>query len=120
MINTRYLAYLVTGVRPPRRSPRRRSGRGPARSWKYRAWIRSQACCVCGSSFAVAAAHTVNAGLRIKGSDYSCVPLCFEHHRAYDSGLRSKGLFEIDHNISMAAIVRSLNHEWFSHAREVK
>jgi hypothetical protein len=55
-----------------------------------------------------------------KGSDYSCVPFCYQHHVAYDSGLRSKALFELDHNLNLADLVRRLNYDWFAHSREVK
>jgi len=119
MLTTRAIYYAVHGVLPPRRSPRRRS-RGPARSSKYRGWIRSLPCAACGSECGVQAAHTVNNGLGTKGSDYSCVPLCFPCHRQYDSGLRSKELFEADHNLNLPALVRRLNHDWFAYSREVK
>ena len=83
----------VWGVKAPRRSPRRRNGRGPARSWKYRGWIRSLPCAACGAERDVQAAHTVHNGMASKGSDFSCVPPAFLPPRLR-SGLRSKDLFE--------------------------
>jgi len=125
-MNSRALYFAVHGVKPPRRSPRRRAGRGPARNWKYRGWIRSLPCACasaepdCDCFGAIQAAHTQNNGLRTKGSDYSCVPLCAYHHQQYDSGLRSKELFEADHNLNLADLVRRLNHDWFAYSKEVK
>ena len=119
MMNSRAIYFAVHGVNPPRRSPRPRR-RGPARNWKYLGWIRTLPCASCGSTEGIQAAHTVNNGLSSKGSDYSCVPLCPVCHREYDNGLRSKELFEQDHDINMAATVRSLNHCWFAYSKEVK
>jgi hypothetical protein len=45
------------------------------------------------------------------------VPLTVEEHAEYDAGREA---FEEKHGISMAHIVRELNHEWFAHSREVK
>lgn len=120
MISSRRIWFLVTGEMPPRKSPRRRLNRGPARSWRYRAWIRSLPCAVCGIEKGIEAAHTQHNGMASKGSDYSCVPLCWEHHREYDNGLRSKELFEQDHDINLAQLVRRLNHDWFAYSSEVK
>lgn len=116
----RYAIWAITGrkVRTPRR--RRQTNRGPARNWKYRAWIRTQPCCCgCGREPSQAA-HTQNNGTASKGSDYSCVPLYWECHAEYDNGMESKAAFEQARGISMAAIVRELNHAWFAHAAEVK
>jgi len=133
MLSNRALYFAVHGRPAPRKAPRRRTGRGPARNWKYRGWVRTLPCAChivemeLGEAGAwspcfgaVQAAHTVNNGRGSKGSDYSCVPLCAYHHQEYDNGLRSKDLFEADHNISMAGLVARLNHEWFAHSREMK
>jgi hypothetical protein len=105
---------------PPRRAARRANPRKPARAWKYRAWIGTLPCAACGSEADVQAAHTVNNGMASKGSDYSCVPLCPSCHHEYDNGLRSKELFEADHNLSMASLRTRLNHDWFAYSQEVK
>lgn len=62
----------------------------------------------------------MNNGLASKGSDYSCVPLCHSCHREYDNGLRSKELFEADHNLNMSELRRRLQSDWFRYAKEVK
>jgi hypothetical protein len=111
----RWLRYAVHGQGMPRRSPRR-PRRGPARNWRYRAWIRTLPSVVSGR-MGCEACHTKNNGMRSKGSCYTCVPLTPEEHRQYDAG---RQVFERRHGISMPAIVAELNHAWFAHAAEVK
>ena len=51
---------------------------------EYLAWLRERPCCIAQASKQVTrteAAHTANNGMRSKGPDSSCVPLCWEHHR---------------------------------------
>ena len=44
-----WLMYRVHGETVhPRKTRRTRARRGPARNWKYRAWIRTLPCLVCG------------------------------------------------------------------------
>lgn len=87
----------------PRR--RKKPRRGPMRSPEYRAWIRSQSC-VCWPRFICTpwavceAAHTENNGMRSKGPDSSCAPLCPKHHREYDSGRKA---FELKYRVDMKA-----------------
>ena len=60
------------------------------RSEKYKAWVREQSCTLhfCGKphtfhdlkSYPIEAAHTEHAGMGIRGSDLSCIPLCSYHH----------------------------------------
>ena len=77
---TRYLHFAIHGTSAPR-SPRRHPRRGPARNWKYRAWMRTLPCAACGTTSGVEAAHTGDdGGLSQKASDYTCVPLCHECH----------------------------------------
>lgn len=82
--------------------PKRRSKprRGPMRDPKYRKWLSMFGwCVVCwpGKSGGLGLlhdplnpiidpAHTQNNGMRSKGPDSSCVPLCRRHHQQYDSG----------------------------------
>lgn len=117
-MNSRYLYYQVHGEKPPRKPPQRSSGRGPARNWKYRAWIRTLPCLACGSTYEVEAAHTgADGGMRQKASDYSCIPLCSDcHTQAPDSHHRDREACEARiyrrHNTSVAQLVKSLNREW--------
>jgi hypothetical protein len=118
----RYAIYAITGrrLRRPRRNLSNR--RGPARNWRYRAWIRSQpeCCCGCGRGPCEAAHTGEDGGTGQKSSDYSCVPLYWECHCEYDNGLESKGLFERARGISMVVIVRDLNRAWYANSKEVK
>lgn len=117
-MNSRYLYQLVHGEKPPRKPPQRSSGRGPARNWKYRGFIRSLPCAACGSTYDVEAAHTgTDRGMAQKASDYSCIPLCSDcHTQAPDSHHRDRQACEdrifARHNTSVAQLVKSLNREW--------
>jgi hypothetical protein len=119
-MNSRSLYFAIHGERPKRRSPRARR-RGPARDWRYLAWIRSLPCLLCGCK--AEAAHTGNdGGTSQKASDYSAVPLC---HHCHQSGQNSyhkltRGPFEAFHNVNLAGLVRRLTSAWFAHASEVK
>ena len=119
---TRLVRYLrlavLEKVEHPRPVPRRLIPRGPARDWRYRAWVRTLPSAVSGR-WPCEAAHTgSDGGMGMKSSDYSCVPLTFEEHREYHRiGRRA---FERKHQISMASLVRDLNRVWFEFAREVQ
>lgn len=63
------------------------------RNPKYRRWLRERECVCCralrASDLVVAdsisyAAHTSNNGMRSKGPDSGCAPLCLLHHDQYD------------------------------------
>src|SRR5690349_3856544 len=79
-MNPGFLFYLVTGRKAPR-SPRRARRRGPARDWRYKAWIRSLPCVACNTTRGVEAAHTETGGMAQKASDSTVVPLCALCHR---------------------------------------
>lgn len=117
-MNSRWLYLQVHGHKPKRRSPRRSSSRGPARSWKYKAWIRTFACSACGSEYDVEAAHTGNdGGTSQKASDHSCIPLCTDcHTQAPHSHHRDREACEalILERLGMTAgeLVKELNREW--------
>jgi hypothetical protein len=117
-MTTRWLYYQVHGVKPRRRSPRRSSPRGPARSWKFKAWIRSLACACCGSTYDVEPAHTgSDGGMAQKASDFSCIPLCSDcHTQAPHSWHRDRGACEqrifARLGMTIAELVRALNAEW--------
>ena len=122
--SSRWLFEQVHGRKPPRSERRHSTGKGPARNWRYLAWIRTLPCAVCGleGKGLVEAAHTgTDGGMRLKASDYSCIPLCFDHHQgnpdAYHAGVRT---FERIHRIDCRRLVDRLNHDWFVYSRRVK
>lgn len=121
-VNSRWLYEQVHAKPAPRRSPRRRANpRGPARSPRYRAWIRSLPSAVSGieGPRRIEAAHTGNdGGTAHKASDYSCIPLTVEEHREYHQLGRAR--FEAKYGIDCADLVRRLNHAWFAFSQEVK
>jgi hypothetical protein len=105
---------------------RRQRRRGPARSPKYLAWIRSLRCAVClrvGSSFLkIEAAHTKAlgaSGMAQKSSDFSAIPLCFWHHRGDPDSYHELGehAFAQRHGIDLAELVRRLN-EFYRQSRQ--
>ena len=76
----RWVWREVHGEDLPRKRGPRREHRGPARNWKYRAWIRSLPCAVCGLEPCGEAHHTGERGLGQQASDYTCIPLCSDCH----------------------------------------
>jgi hypothetical protein len=114
----RFLRYAVLGETKHPRGARRRPRRGPARSWKYRGWIRTLPSAVSGA-LGCEAAHTGDdGGMGQKPSDYSCIPLTFEEHCEYHNIEREA--FESRYGISCRQIVGDLNRLWFKYARLVK
>jgi hypothetical protein len=114
MLTSRQIFFAVTGERPPRRSPRRPTGRGPARNWKYKGWIRSLPSAVSGAH-GCEAAHTGNdGGMAQRASDYSCIPLTHDEHMELHRIGREA--FETRYDINLAAVVRSLQHCWFAYS----
>lgn len=111
----RWLYREVHGTDAPR-APRQKPRRGPARNWKYEAWIKSLPSLVSGRP-GCEPCHTRNNGMSSKGSSYSCVPLTREEHREYDAGREA---FELRYGVEMAAEVRRLNSTWFRYAGLVK
>lgn len=77
---------------------------------EYRRWCSREFCAV---GYAVGSetcspfvqrcdpAHTVNNGMRSKGPDSSCVPLCRKHHLEYDNWREG---FEKKYGVDMKAI----------------
>lgn len=111
----RLIAYQVLGKlerKPPQRA---NSSRGPARNWRYRAWIRTLPCAACGTNKRIEASHTGPHGLNQKASDYTCVPLCIEHHRTGKEALDRIGRpqFERLFQIDLTELGRRLNRIWF-------
>ncbi len=93
---------------------RKKKRRGPVRNWKYRAWIRTLPCAACGSNRLIEAAHTGGHGYGQKSSDYTCIPLCAEHHRTGQHALHKIGprSFERQFYLSIPALVRRLFRCW--------
>ena len=113
----RQIYFAVHGVRPPRHSPRKRR-RGPARNWKYLAWIRTLPSAVSGA-YGCEAAHTgSDGGMRQKASDYSAIPLTHDEHMELHRIGRED--FEAQYDINLARAVASLRHCWFAYSSEVK
>lgn len=115
----RSLYYQIHGRKPARsvRRPARHQG-GPARSWKYKAWIRTLACAACGTTKEIEAAHTgSDGGARQKASDYSCIPLCSDCHQfaagAYhrDRACCEQRIVELN-GVTIIELVESLNGTW--------
>jgi hypothetical protein len=123
-MTSRQIYYAVTGKRLPRRSPRKRFGKRTPRDWKYKAWIRTLPCAVCGleGPGLVEAAHTGDdGGTALKSSDYSCIPLCAEHHTmGPDAHHGGRETFERIHGLDVKALVKRLNGLWFRYSQEVK
>jgi hypothetical protein len=115
----KWLMKEVHGVDLPRKPPKKSFsafGSKPARNWKYRAWIRSLPCAVCGLEPAGEAAHTgSDGGMSQKASDYSCVPLCSDCHTQSANAYHrvGKAAFEVCRNVCFAELVKQLNRLWF-------
>jgi len=50
------------------------------RDSQYIAWLHTLPCMLCNKQGPVHAHHTKSGGMGIKGSDYSCIPVCSECH----------------------------------------
>ena len=107
----------------PRKAPQKAFsalGNKPARNWKYRAWVRSLPCAVCGLEPAGEAAHTgSDGGMSQKSSDYSCIPLCSDCHTLGEKAYHRIGreTFEARHGLDILQLVRRLNRLWFKAKR---
>jgi hypothetical protein len=109
----RWLAREIVGKDIGRKPPKTASAlhSPPERNPKYRAWVRSLPCAVCEITFGVEACHTGPHGLQQKASDYSCIPLCIEHHRGGNAALDKIGrvVFEAKFKIRISDLVEQLN-----------
>lgn len=113
----RYLRYAVLEIveKPARKPPKLATGRGPERSPKYRAWIRTLPCAACETTRNVQAAHTgSDGGIGQKSSDYSCIPLCEECHTLGNDAYHVIGKvdFEVRWFLNLEKLVKKLNREW--------
>lgn len=109
----RWLMREIWGWDIPRKPAQRETkagGSSPARDFKYRAWIRTLPCALCGSQPSAAAHTGTDGGMKQKASDYSCVPLCPDcHHHYHNSGKRH---LEEHGGLDFAELVRRLNWLW--------
>lgn len=111
MITRRSRIQRTTRVRK-----RRATRRGPWRCEKYRRWIASMECAICGDE-RTQESHTVNNGRSSKGPDSSCVPLCVKHHDELDGRTKMpygyvRGAFEALYGVDLAEIAASLFAVW--------
>ena len=66
-------------------------------------------CCVCGKP-ADDPHHLFTAGTSIKGSDFSCVPMCRLHH--HEDGLIGRDTFAEKHSINLYAVALKRLVDW--------
>ncbi len=83
----------------------------PVRNEKYKKFVRGFACCVCGSTRRVEAAHQGPHGLSTKSDDMLCLPLCVECHTAGPRSLHKLGPLEFArvHGLDVPALTRKFN-----------
>src|ERR1051325_8768537 len=113
-VSLRAIAWVLWKTTQEQKA-RNRVRRGPARDTRYRAWIRTLPCAVCGSKWRVEAAHTgSDGGMSQKASDYSCVPLCRYCHTGRRGAYHQIGKreFERRYGINLTEFVRALNLKW--------
>jgi hypothetical protein len=114
----RYLMREIHGIDIPRKPVKKASVLGTPktpRNWKYKAWIRTLPCGVCGATPSEAAHTGSDGGTSLKASDYSCVPLCCDCHTQGPLSYHQLGRedFELRHGLDLKALVKRLNRLWF-------
>ncbi len=120
-----WLAREILDKEIPRKPPRKESvlSQKPPRDARYRAWIRSFPCAVCETRLGIEAAHTGSfgegKGMGQKASDYTCIPLCCEHHRTGRDALHRIGqeAFEQEFHLNIKSLVKRLNNLWSDTSR---
>ena len=91
------MAWAIFGRKPSRRaSSPTRTGR--PRNDEYKAWIRNLPC----------------AGMSMKSSDYSCVPLCTDCHTQAPGAYQRAGktAFERERGLCFGELAERLNRAW--------
>lgn len=88
----------------------RNSGKADAgkRSPAHRKWVRSHACCACGSETAIECAHVrvgTDGGMGIKPSDIWCISLCRDCHS--EQHQLGEPVFEVKYGIDMKDLARA-------------
>jgi hypothetical protein len=81
----------------------------PIRDPKFRAWIRTLPCVVCGRVYGVECAHTGDHGMGQKASDRRGIPLCRRCHDEY--GCIGRRNFETLHELDIEALILRLNQK---------
>ena len=81
----------------------------PIRDPKYRAWIRTLPCAVCGTRRGIQCAHTGDHGLGQKASDRRSIPLCVRCHEDY--GRVGRRQFETMHELDIEVLILRLNEK---------
>jgi hypothetical protein len=103
-----WLRWQLTGKWT--RVERRKARRGPLRSWKYKAWIRTQPSVVSGLMGCEAAHTGSDGGTSMKANDFTCAPLTLEEHLEYHR--IGRAAFELLHGLNFGVTVERLNREW--------
>lgn len=70
------------------------------RSEKYMKFVRDLPCVVCGT-MPCDPHHTTKAGMSIKATDLSCIPVCRIHHDEFNAVGSGPRTFEAKHNINI-------------------
>ena len=83
----------------------------PLRDPKYKRWLKTQPCAVCGRIWRIDPCHTGPHGFGEKSSDYSCIALCRMHHNEMDKGPVA---FAEKHGIDIGELRERLNMVWGS------
>lgn len=108
-------------TRTPIKKRRSKPRRGPMRDAKYRKWIietqRCEMSYLGGCVYPIDLAHTRNNGMRSKGPDSSCVPLCRRHHQEYDTNRR---LFEEKYSVNLEAAAAKHYAEYLAQSSSTK
>lgn len=85
------------------------TGHKPERSDAYRRWVKPWPCAACRKPWGIDPAHTGPHGTAQKASDFTCIPLCRQCHRQYDTDPRG---FAARVGLSVSGTVRKLNRIW--------
>ena len=90
----------------------------PVDNPRYRAWIRTFPCVVCGSARRVEAAHTGPHGLGQKSDSRQCIPLCRYHHRIAEDSYHASALtFAAKHYLDIPNLIVQFNELWAERER---
>jgi len=90
------------------------AGGKPTQDPAYLKFLRSLPCVICFSSRNVEAAHTGPHGIGQKSCDYSCIPLCRQHHTVAADSYHKLGQarFVIQHNLDLPTLIAYFKHRY--------